>query len=82
MRLERRVIRRHIVTKPSDDGTFEKDDHIIFNDDGSISCIEAMGWITAEEVPSAIVGMESAPDTEWAERKKARLIADLAALGA
>lgn len=72
---------RHIVTKSSNDGTFEKGEHIIFNDDGSISCVEAMGWIPAEEVPSATIGMESAPDIEWVNRRKARLIAELAALG-
>ena len=79
---DRRIMRRHVVTKPSDDGTFEKGDHIIFNEDGSISCVEAIGWITVDKVPSATIGMESVPDTEWAEKKKARLMAELAALGA
>jgi len=80
--LECKVMRRHLVTKPSDDGTFEKGDHIIFNDDGSISCIEAMGWIDTDDVPAAIAGMESKPDMEYVEKKKARLLAELAALGA
>lgn len=68
---------RHIVTKSSDDGTFEKGDHIIFNDDGSISCIEAMGWIPKDDVPSATIGMEFSPDMEWIEKKKVNLYAML-----
>lgn len=76
-----KITRRHIVTKASDDGTFQVGDHILFEDDGSISCIEAMGWIPDDEVADATAGMESVPDIEWAERKKARLIAELAELG-
>ena len=71
---------RHIITKSSTDGTFEKGDHIVFNDDGSISCIEAMGWIAAEDVKFATEGMKSEPDDEWVKKKKARLIAELSAL--
>lgn len=68
---------RHIVTKGSDDGTFEVGDHIIFNKDGSISCVEAKGWIEKEDVPAASAGMNSEPDREWLQRRKDRLIAEL-----
>ena len=69
--------KRHIVTKGSDDGTFEIGDHIVFEDDGSISCIEASGWIDKEDVPLATAGMESEPDLEWLQRRKDKLLAEL-----
>lgn len=70
---EETVMRRHVVTKASDDGTFDKGDHIIFNEDGSISCIEGRGWLEAEYVAEATKGMESVPDS---------LKEELASLGA
>lgn len=36
---------RYIVTKGSDDGTFQAGDHIWLLGDGSVACIEAQGWI-------------------------------------
>jgi hypothetical protein len=64
---------RHIVTKASNDGTFQVGDHIIFEADGSISCIEAKGWIDKDDVPSAIIGMESQPDRDWLQKRKEKL---------
>jgi len=73
---------RHIVTKSSDDRTFEVGDYIIFEKDGSISCIEAKGWIKKEDVQSASIGMESEPDREWLQRRKDRFRAELRLLEA
>ncbi len=67
---------RHIVTKSSDCGTFQKGDHLIFYDDGGIGCVEAQGWLDKEEVDT-VVGMESAPDVELICRVKKRLRAQL-----
>ena len=61
--------KRYIVTKQSDDGTFEIGDHIFFEDDGSISCIEAQGWIDAEDVKGASKGMEYKVDEEWMNKR-------------
>jgi hypothetical protein len=54
----------YIVTKESDDGTFEKGDHIKL-DFGTIGCKEAQGWINAEDVPKAIKGMECVLDRKY-----------------
>ena len=61
---------RYIVTKESDDGTFEVGDHIWLNADGSISCMEACGWIDADDVAEAEKGMEIEIDQEWVDRQK------------
>ena len=65
--------KRQIVTKKSDDGTFFVGDHIIFEENGSISCIEAQGWIDKEDVPSATKGMESVLDRIYIEKRKREL---------
>jgi len=49
---------RYIVTKQSDDGTFELNDHIGMNEDGSIMISETGGWLTADAVEEATKGME------------------------
>lgn len=72
--------KRAIVTKESDDGTFEVGDHIIFYENGDIGCIEGQGWISAENVPSATAGMEYRPDSEWLEKQKQKLKDALAML--
>jgi hypothetical protein len=59
---------QYIVTKASDDGTFEVGDRIKLLSDGAILCIEAKGWIDAEDVPAATEGMECELDQKWAER--------------
>mgnify|MGYP006273766997 CR=1 FL=1 len=71
---------RYIVTKESNDGTFRKGDHIKLCDNGDVICWEAEGWITADEVTEAISGMEYKIDSEWAERRKKELLAELARL--
>lgn len=78
--LKLEVGKKYVVTKESDDGTFEKGDHIALTADGCINCKEAQGWIEAADVPSATVGMEVEVDKEWVEKRKAELQAALAAL--
>lgn len=60
---------RYIVTKASDDGTFQVGDHIWLDSDGTVCCVEAAGWIEAEDVPEATAGMEYEPDRAWAKRQ-------------
>lgn len=58
---------RYIVTKGSRDGTFQVGDHISLNEDGTVSCREAMGWIEKEHVQEAMSGVEYEPDRAWAK---------------
>ena len=67
----------YVVTKPSDDGTFEVGDHISLCSDGAIACKEAQGWVDADETAEAMAGVEVTIDSEWLSAKKARLLADL-----
>lgn len=67
----------YVVTKGSDDGTFEVGDHVSPLADGGIACKEGQGWIEAHEADEAMGGVEVKVDAEWLARKKARLIADL-----
>lgn len=55
----------YIVTKPSNDGTFEKGDHIYFTGDGMIGCIEASGFIDIEFIKEATKGMEYEIDRDY-----------------
>lgn len=71
------ITSRHIVTKASDDGTFQVGDHIVFYDDGAVGCVEACGWIPAEEMPEAGQGMESEPDEDWMHTQKSYLLLQL-----
>jgi hypothetical protein len=48
----------YVVTKESDDGTFEVGDLIQLLKDGAIHCRSAGGWVVPENVPEAIKGME------------------------
>lgn len=70
----------YVVTKGSDDGTFEVGDHITPCRDGSIGCKEAEGWIESEDAEKAMRGVEVKVDAKWLARRKARLLADLAKL--
>ena len=64
---------RYIVTKASDDGTFQVGDHIQMYSNGDIGCLEAQGYISSEDVPKAIKGIEYEIDTEWVDRKLKKL---------
>jgi len=67
----------YLVTKESDDGTFLVGDHISLNDDGSINCREAGGWVEAEDAVTAVIGMEVQVDRVWLNGKKDRLSKDM-----
>jgi len=77
-----KILDRRIVTKASDDGTFEVGEHLQFYEDGTIGCVEAGGWIEAEDVLEATKGMESKPDTDYIERRRTRLLEELKKLEA
>ena len=62
--------KRYVVTKASDDGTFEVGDHIILHADGSIGCREAGGWIAGEDAAEATKGMEVELDKAWVESRR------------
>ncbi len=63
----------YVVTKPSDDGTFEVGDHISLCSDGAI----AQGWIDAKDAADAMRGVEVIVDSEWILIRRSRLLADL-----
>jgi carbamate kinase len=71
---------RCVVTKPSDDGTFEAGDHITKLEDGSIICREGGGWIDACDAAEATKGMKVEVDREWVERHRSKLVAELASI--
>jgi hypothetical protein len=75
-----KILGRRIVTKASDDGTFEVGDHLYFDEDGTIGHVEAGGWIEVEDVPESIKGMESKPDLDYVRRRKAKLLEELKCL--
>lgn len=64
---------RYIVTKCSDDGTFQVGDHIRYMEDSSVMCAEALGWIDPENVANATKGMEVEVDAEWVKARSAKL---------
>jgi len=67
----------YIVTKASDDETFQVGDHIKMLKTGEILCIEAHGWINQQDVDEAMVGMEYTADDRWIEQERESLIAKL-----
>lgn len=68
---------RYVVTKPSENGTFEMGDCISKCSDGAIACWSAPGWIAIEDVAEAMRGVEVKLDSEWIERRKALYLAEL-----
>lgn len=70
----------YVVTKESDDGTFEVGDRISLQADGDIICNE-VGWcVDAKYVNDAIQGMEIEVDQEWVEKRRKQLLKELEAL--
>lgn len=67
----------YIVTKASDDGTFEVGDSIGMTSDGSVINRNAEGWIDACDVREATEGMKVKIDVLRLEKKKQRLLKDL-----
>ena len=72
--------KRYVVTKASDDGTFEVGDHIWPEADGAIMCKEQCGWIAPERVPESIIGMEVEFDTAWRDRVLAKMTREIEAM--
>ena len=71
---------RYVVTKESYDGTFEVGDHISLCANGDITNHKAHGWIDKVDVERATRGMEVEVDSEWAERRRKKLLQELAEL--
>lgn len=70
----------YIVTKASDDGTFQVGDHIMQYENGDVHCREAGGWIDAEDAPDAIKGMEYVIDERYLLAERVRLINQITAI--
>lgn len=72
----------YLVTKESDDGSFQAGDQITLTIDGSVSNIQAEGWLEAEDLVDATAGMECEVDRARLQRRKESLLRRLAALEA
>lgn len=70
----------YLVTKESDDGSFQVGDQITLTIDGSISNIQAEGWLEAEDLVDATAGMECEVDRARLQRRKESLLRRLAVL--
>ncbi len=69
--------KRYVITEPSDDGSFQKGDHVRVENDGDLLCFEAHGWIGADERGDALKGAKWELDKEHLMKRKAKLEADL-----
>ena len=78
--LDMKVGTRYIVTKESDDGTFEVGDQVTLLESGDLLCMEGGGWIESSDVEEATQGMEIKIDKEWVKKQKAILMKELAQL--
>ena len=72
----------YLVTKESDDGSFQVGDQITLTIDGSVSNTQAEGWLEAEDLVDATAGMECEVDRARLQRRKESLLRRLAALEA
>lgn len=72
----------YLVTKESDDGSFQVGDQITLTIDGSVSNTQAEGWLEAEDLVDATAGMECEVDRARLQRRKESLLRRLAALDA
>lgn len=71
---------RYVVTKASDDGTFQIGDHIMLDENGDVYCREAGGWIDAEDVPDATQGMEYTVDERYLLLERSKLVNRISAV--
>lgn len=71
---------RYLVTKGSNDGTFEVGDIIKLESNGDILCYQARGWITAEDVAEAVKGMEFEVHKEHYDTLRKKLTEQLKSL--
>lgn len=65
--------RRYVVTKASDDGTFDVGDSIALCPDGSIINYSAYGWIDSFDAELSRNGMVVEIDDKWVARRIDRL---------
>ncbi len=72
----------YIVTKESDDGSFQVGDQITRMVDGSISNLQAEGWLEPDALAEATVGMECEVGRAKIQRRKEALLRRLAKLEA
>ncbi len=72
----------YLVTKESDDSSFQVGDQITLTIDGSISNTQAEGWLEAEDLADATAGMECEVDRARLQRRKESLLRRLTALDA
>lgn len=72
---EMKINGHYVVTKGSDDGTFELGDHLVKYENGDIGCKEAAGWITASEIEKHNVskGIEVEVDKQYYEKIQKQL---------
>ena len=75
-----RVDTPYLVTKESDDGSFQVGDQITLTIDGSVSNTQAEGWLEAEDLVDATAGMECEVDRARLQRRKESLLRRLAVL--
>jgi hypothetical protein len=60
-----RVGPRYVVTRPSVDGEFLVGDRIRLLANGDVLNCDAGGWMSADDVPSAMRGVRVAIDVAW-----------------
>lgn len=77
-----KVGKPHIVTKESDDGSFQVGDQITLLEDGSMINRQAEGWLEAEDLADATAGMACEVDSARIQQRKDALLRRLAALEA
>jgi len=71
-----------LVTHQSRNGEFQVGDRIRLVSDGSITCVDAEGWMPAEDLHEATAGMQVTLDLTEVTRLRAGLVAELATLDA
>lgn len=71
---------RYVVTRESKNGEFQVGDRVWIEDDDSIMCPAAHGWMPAEHVVDATEGWAIEVDENWAAARSAKLERQLEAL--
>ena len=72
----------YIVTKESDDGSLQVGDQVTLLPGGSLTNLQAEGWLEPEDLLGAVVGAEFEVDRLRIQRRKESLLRRLAALEA
>lgn len=63
---------RYVVTRESQGGEFQVGDQVWLEDDGSIMCPAARGWMPAEHVIEATDGWAIEVDEKWAASRRVK----------